>query len=67
MQPYERYEWTRLAPIRSQIANHKTFMKSEVMDDFQKSQEQEGATAKSKYVWAYVMRPVRKTGDTQPS
>jgi hypothetical protein len=38
-------------------------MKSEVMDDFEKSQKSD--EGKSKYVWSFVMRPVR-AGD-QPT
>lgn len=50
---YERYEWTRLAAIRTQMAKHKTFSKERMMDDFEQN-----AKKGDKYVWSFVMKPV---------
>jgi hypothetical protein len=52
---YEQFEYTRLNKVRELMDNHMTYDKEEMLkkDGDEESKDE-------KFVWSYVLRPVRK-------
>jgi hypothetical protein len=56
---YERYEYTRLQRVRALMDQHMTYDKEKMLKEGYE-QEKEQAKKPKKYIWSYIIKPVRK-------
>jgi len=57
--PYEQFEFTRLQQVRGVMDEHIMYNKEELL--FKNQNQKEGEVKKEdKFIWSYVLRPVRR-------
>ena len=56
---YEHYEFTRLQRVRTLMDQHMTYDKEKMLKEGYEQQKEQEKKPK-KYIWSYIIKPVRK-------